>query len=400
MLEFFTFASIIRLSRNLGITTYGGYLGIATNLNLIGLGVSIYGDVDETSGIGTLTFFSSSVEPQYLYVAGISTFLNRVNLNNQVFFNAGLIATSGVSTFNSAAKFFDGIDVFDGASIDTLTVSGSIITTELNTTTFTNTDSNFAGNISAGTTAASSNTVIRSLSGDNNNAGFEAYGDTQGTGYVYVGSRSTRGGGISYNGNLSPGFALSELADSVSFFRRSSGVNQVVFSYPYNSSDVTFNGNLFASDVTISSISVSNNASITGSISTVRNINSTGISTLPTINSNTITVNTSADLLGPVTQNVVSLGATTVVDCSLGNYFTCTVNGNVTFSFTNVPSSRAFGVTVEITHTSGSISWPAAVKFPEDQAPLLTTGKTHLFMFVTDNGGTRWRGAALFDYVE
>ena len=387
------------LSRNLGITTYGGYLGIATNLNLIGLGVSIYGDVDETSGIGTLTFFSSSVEPQYLFVAGISTFQNRIIANNQVFFNAGLIATSGVSTFNSAAKFFDGIDVFDGASIDTLTVSGSIITTELNTTTFTNTDSNFAGNISAGTTAASSNTVIKSLSGDNNNAGFEAHGDTQGTGYLFVGSRTSRGGGLSYNGNLSPGFALSEIADSVSFFRRSSSVNQVVFSYPYNSNDVTFNGNLFASDVTISNITVSNNASITGSISTVSNINSTGISTLPTINNNSITVNTSADLLGPVTQNVVSLGSSTVINCALGNYFTCTVNGNVTFSFTNVPSSRAFGITLEITHTSGSISWPAEVKFPEDQAPLINSSKTHLFMFVTDNGGTRWRGAALFDYA-
>jgi hypothetical protein len=387
------------LSRNLGITTYGGYLGIATNLNLIGVGVSIYGDVDETSGIGTLTFFSSSVEPQFLFVAGISTFQNKIIANNQVFFNAGLIATSGVSTFVSAARFLDGIDVFGGASIDTLTVSGSIITTELNTTTFTNIDSNFAGNISAGTTAASSNTVIKSLSGDNNNAGFEAHGDTQGTGYLFVGSRTSRGGGLSYNGNLSPGFALSEIADSVSFFRRSSSINQVVFSYPYNSNDVTFNGNLFASDITISNITVSNNASITGSISTVSNINSIGISTLPTINNNSITVNTSADLLGPVTQNVVSLGSSTVIDCALGNYFTCTVNGNVTFSFTNVPSSRAFGITLEITHTSGSISWPAEVKFPEDQAPLINSNKTHLFMFVTDNGGTRWRGAALFDYA-
>ena len=189
------------------------------------------------------------------------------------------------------------------------------------------------------------------------------------------------------------------IADSVSFFRRSSSINQVVFSYLYNSNDVTFNGNLFASDVTISNITVSNNASITGSISTVSNINSIGISTLPTINNNSITVNTSADLLGPVTQNVVSLGSSTVIDCALGNYFTCTVNGNVTFSFTNVPSSRAFGITLEITHTSGSISWPAEVKFPEDQAPLINSNKTHLFMFVTDNGGTRWRGAALFDYA-
>jgi hypothetical protein len=32
-------------------------------------------------------------------------------------------------------------------------------------------------------------------------------------------------------------------------------------------------------------------------------------------------------------------------------------------------------------------------------APTLTTGKTHLFFFVTDDGGTRYRGSALVDYV-
>ena len=388
------------LSRNLGITTYGGYLGIATNLNLIGLGVSIYGDVDETSGIGTLTFFSSSVEPQFLVVSGVSTFQNNVLTNSTLFVNAGMIATTGVSTFFDGVRINAGVDIFGGASIDTLSVTDSIVATEINTTTFTNTDSNFAGSISAGTTSSSTNTIIKSLSGDNNNSGFEAHGDTQGTGYLFVGSRSARGGGISFNGNLSPAFAVSEVADSVSFYRRGSSLNTVVFSYPYNSSDVTFNGNIFANDISLSNITISNNASITGSISTVRNINSIGISTLTTLKTDDVTVNSSADILGPVTQNVVALGATTVVDCSQGNYFTCTVNGNVTFSFTNVPSSRAFGVTVEITHTSGSISWPSEVKFPEDQAPLLTTGKTHLFMFVTDNGGTRWRGAALFDYVD
>ena len=49
--------------------------------------------------------------------------------------------------------------------------------------------------------------------------------------------------------------------------------------------------------------------------------------------------------------------------------------------------------------TSGTVTWPASVKFPADTAPTLTTGKTHLFMFVTDDGGTRYRGAALADYV-
>ena len=55
--------------------------------------------------------------------------------------------------------------------------------------------------------------------------------------------------------------------------------------------------------------------------------------------------------------------------------------------------------TLELTHTSGTVTWPTEVKWPADSPPTLTTGKTHLFVFVTDDGGTRYRGAALADYV-
>ena len=83
-----------------------------------------------------------------------------------------------------------------------------------------------------------------------------------------------------------------------------------------------------------------------------------------------------------------------------GNYFTKTINGNSTFTFINPGNSGvATTFTLELTHTSGTVTWPASVKFPADTAPTLTTGKTHLFMFVTDDGGTRYRGAALADYV-
>ena len=58
-------------------------------------------------------------------------------------------------------------------------------------------------------------------------------------------------------------------------------------------------------------------------------------------------------------------------------------------------------MTVEVTHTSGSASlgWPAAVKWPGDTAPSLPDAKTTLFMFVTDDGGTRWRGSSLANYT-
>jgi len=88
------------------------------------------------------------------------------------------------------------------------------------------------------------------------------------------------------------------------------------------------------------------------------------------------------------------------INLSTGNYFTKTINGNSTFTFSNPPASGTAGTfTLELTHTSGTVTWPASVKFPADTAPTLSTGKTHLFVFVTDDGGTRYRGAALADYV-
>ena len=102
---------------------------------------------------------------------------------------------------------------------------------------------------------------------------------------------------------------------------------------------------------------------------------------------------------GPYKQVAESVGSTTI-DLSTGNYFTKTISGNTTFTFSNPPSSGTVGsFTLELTHSSGTVTWPSSVKFPADTAPTLTTGKTHLFFFVTDNGGSRYRGAALVDYV-
>ena len=101
---------------------------------------------------------------------------------------------------------------------------------------------------------------------------------------------------------------------------------------------------------------------------------------------------------GATRSNIVTVSALDV-DCSTGNYFTKTISANSTFTFSNAPTSSSYSFTLELSHTSGSVTWPAAVKWPGDNAPSLTTGKTHLFVFVTDDGGTRWRGAALVDYT-
>jgi hypothetical protein len=88
------------------------------------------------------------------------------------------------------------------------------------------------------------------------------------------------------------------------------------------------------------------------------------------------------------------------LDLSTGNYFIKTISGNSTFTFANpAASGTVTAFTLELTHSSGTVTWPSSVKWNADTAPTLTTGKTHLFMFVTDDGGTRYRGSALVDYV-
>jgi hypothetical protein len=111
-----------------------------------------------------------------------------------------------------------------------------------------------------------------------------------------------------------------------------------------------------------------------------------------------VTPATTFDVNGNIAQNIVAVAALDI-DCSTGNYFTKTIAANSTFTFSSVPATRAFAFTLELTHTSGTVTWPASVKWPGDTAPTLTTGKTHLFTFVTDDGGTRFRGVAQTNYV-
>lgn len=107
---------------------------------------------------------------------------------------------------------------------------------------------------------------------------------------------------------------------------------------------------------------------------------------------------TRLDVSGSYAANAVAVAALNI-DCSLGNYFTKTINGASTFTVSNVPASRNYAFTLELEHTSGAITWFSGVEWPGGTAPTLTTGKTHLFIFQTDNGGTRWRGSSLINYT-
>ena len=162
-------------------------------------------------------------------------------------------------------------------------------------------------------------------------------------------------------------------------------------------------------DITINNL-VGVAATFTGTLTyeDVTNIDSVGIVTARTgvrVNAGGIvvtagisTIGAGVSVTGPYKENITAMGALEI-DCSTGNYFTKTIAGNSTFTFANVPTGCAYAFTLELTHSSGTVTWPASVKFPADTAPTLTAGKTHLFIFSTSSGGTRFRGSSLVDYV-
>ena len=112
------------------------------------------------------------------------------------------------------------------------------------------------------------------------------------------------------------------------------------------------------------------------------------------------TFNAGISIDGPYEQTVEAVSALDI-DCSTGNFFTKAISTSSTFTFSNVPSSGtayAFTLESDVTGTGTTITWPSSVTFNGGSAPDLTDTKTHLFMFVTNDGGTSFRGSALVDY--
>ena len=146
-------------------------------------------------------------------------------------------------------------------------------------------------------------------------------------------------------------------------------------------------------DIVVGEITASGNVSVGGTLTyqDVTNVDSVGI----------VTARSGINVTGGRYTNAVTAMGALEVDMSQGNYFTKTITtGTNTFTFANPPASGTVGsFTLELTHTGGTAAWPSEVKWPEDTAPTLSTGKTHLFVFITDDGGARYRGAALANYV-
>jgi hypothetical protein len=101
---------------------------------------------------------------------------------------------------------------------------------------------------------------------------------------------------------------------------------------------------------------------------------------------------------GSLAQSVISVPALNI-DCSLGNYFTKTIGSSSTFTVSGVPTG-AYSFILEVVLTGGSITWFNNINWPFNIAPTLLVNRTHLFIFITDNGGTTWKAGALQTYIE
>lgn len=101
------------------------------------------------------------------------------------------------------------------------------------------------------------------------------------------------------------------------------------------------------------------------------------------------------DVNGGGAGNTVAVSAS-AIDCATGSYFTKTVSGTLTWTFTNVPASRSVTVILRLTNGgSAAQTWPASVKWPGGTAPTLTSSGTDVLGFITTDGGTNWAGLVL-----
>lgn len=117
------------------------------------------------------------------------------------------------------------------------------------------------------------------------------------------------------------------------------------------------------------------------------------LATARTINGKSFDGSANVTIPGNPTVTVAAGG---VMDCGAGDRFTLTMSGNVTLSFTNIPSG-SYACVLEVNRTAGTITFPAGTVWP-GVAPTLAVGR-HLFYFDRAQLGTAgWYASSLTGY--
>lgn len=98
-------------------------------------------------------------------------------------------------------------------------------------------------------------------------------------------------------------------------------------------------------------------------------------------------------------QTANSSSNTTTFNLESANVFSTTLTENTTFAFTNPPTTgTAYSFTIKIVQDASAsgytVTWPAAVDWPDALEPTLTdtASGVDIFVFFTHDGGTTWYG--------
>lgn len=106
--------------------------------------------------------------------------------------------------------------------------------------------------------------------------------------------------------------------------------------------------------------------------------------------------------------SIVTLSSSAyTIDVSTGSYFKQNISSSRAYSFTGAPASVFYAFAFELSLSLPvTITWPSSVKWVRDLAPVLGYAtsvfdppRTNVLVFMTDDGGTIWRGSSLLDYA-
>ena len=155
--------------------------------------------------------------------------------------------------------------------------------------------------------------------------------------------------------------------------------------------------NAFATSVNtyVRTIAVASFAKANSALANTSDVSFVGNLNFPSGNVGILTTSAKSglDINGSYCVKATAAGSGTL-DCRTGNYFTRTITGNETITFTNPPSTgSAFGLVLVLTNGgSATVTWGSSPKWPSGTAPTLTASGTDILVFVTNDGGTTWRG--------
>ena len=168
----------------------------------------------------------------------------RSNVNDS--FSGELSGTGSINiTGNVTANLFTG----DGSGLSGISADDANTLDGIDSSQFMRSDQ-------SDTMDAGTNTTLTILSDDSGASTIQLYGNSQGTGRVYVGQSSAYGGGIEYNGDNSPA-TTGAGSDHITLWRRDNGTDEWTARNDYNSNDWEFRGEVtaYASDARLKDVS-------------------------------------------------------------------------------------------------------------------------------------------------